>query len=134
MPQEMHTLEDIASSLASRESNRPLYTFVVPKGIAATTGIGTIGLVELTTGELMSAQARGGDNRMAMGFELAKESWRRANERKLSTADGSVDALWGDMGAGMSKLRTLVTQAYADIHNPKPDEAEAFLASRSVSV
>lgn len=131
----VHSLEDIAAALdAGRSSQRPLYTYRVPLSISKLTGVMTVALVELTSQELIVAQARGGTDRVAMGFEVAKEAWRKVNDRRISTADGTADTEWARTDMGWSKLRTLIASAYADIHNPKTEENENFLESRSVSV
>ncbi len=130
----VHSIDEITQALAAREADRPIYTYTIPKVLAQLTGVVTIGMVELTTQEMIMAQQRGGEQRLAVGFELAKAAWRRKNDERLSLGDGSVDLAWASNKPGMTKLRTLLTQAYADLHNPKEDENAAFLASQSVQI
>lgn len=129
----VHSLEDIHSALAPK-SNRIVYTYTVPKEIASLCGVSSVGLVELTPNEMLLAQARGGDDRGQILFEMVKESWRRVDGRPIFTGDGSADVAWGSDKPGMNKLRTLLTSAFNKINNPEKTDNESFLASVSVTV
>lgn len=129
----VHSLEDIHAAIAKRDE-RVVYTFTVPPQIAQETGVKTIGLVELTPQELLIAQARGGSDQRAMGFECVKESWRAINGKRITTGDGSADVEWAKSAPGWAKLRTLIAQAHASLHNPSDAEMGAFLLSRSATV
>ena len=130
----VHSIDEITQALGQREAERPMYTYTVPKALAELTGVRTIGIVELTTQEMVMAQQRSSGPSLSTGFELAKACWRRLNNERLTLADGSVDIEWASQKPGRSKLRTLITQAYADVHNPKEAENQDFLASQSVSI
>lgn len=128
------SVEDITDALQARSSKRVLYTFTVPPKLAAETGVKTLGLVELTAGEMELATARAGENKLAMGHELAKECLRAVDGKFVSTGDGSADAWWGSTESGYSKLRALVFTAYAKLHNPEATDAAAFLESQTARV
>jgi hypothetical protein len=132
------SIQEVAAALeAARNPSagaRPLYVYTVPPAIAAVTGVTHVGLVELTPGEMLTAQRRGGGDQGATLFEMIKESWRRVNDRAIHTGDGSADLEWGKDAPGYSKLRTLLATAYNSIHNPTPTENGAFLATQTVTV
>jgi hypothetical protein len=128
----VHSLEDIHRAISSADE-RPIYTYKIPPSIARSTGVTSVGLVELTPKEMIAAEGRG-TSRSEVAFELVKESWRRIDGRPITTGDGSTDVEWARSGAGWTKLRTLVGQAYNRIHNPEAAENEAFLASEAVSI
>lgn len=132
-PSNVHSIEDITSALEA-PAKRVVYTFDVPKAIAQLTGVKTVGIVELTPQEMMTAQARGGASNIGTGFELAKECWRRLDGKPIHTGDGTADVAWSKDAPGWSKLRSLIAQAYQDVHNPAKEEADTFLASRSVKL
>lgn len=125
----VHSLQDIGDALAARNENRVIYTYTVPKKLAAECGVSSIGVVELTPDEMLRAQARSGGNQVAVGFELSKECLRRVDGKPVHLGDGSADVAW----AKNAKLRTLIAQAYSDVHNPSKDDSDSFLDSRSVS-
>jgi hypothetical protein len=128
-----HSIEDIHSALAAAD-HRTLFTYQVPKDIAAMTGVKSVGMVELAPKDMIAAQRRGGEDKAAIMFELVKESWRRVNDKVITTGDGSADIEWCRTEPGWTKLRTLLSQAYAKIHNPKDSENADFLASETVSL
>lgn len=132
-PAKIHSLEDIHNALAPK-NERPLFVYKVPAGIAANTGVSSVGLVELSPNEMILVQRRGGDDKAAIMFEMVKESWRMMNGAPITTGDGSADAAWSREGVGWTKLRTLLTSAMNKIHNPTKDDNDAFLASESVQV
>ncbi len=122
-------------SLGPQRGPRGLHTFKVPKRIADISGVSTIGIVEITAREhnMAMQRAKDGNSQMASGaiagYELALESLRMVNDQKVTTADGSADAIWNACG---QPLRELVTMAYGEVNNPKKDEAEDFLKSRGL--
>lgn len=117
-----------AVTATSPEGNvRPLYVYVTPQRLHAVAK--SVGLVELTAEEELMAAKRANNNPVRLAYELAKESMRQFDGRPVSLADGSADTAWNVMGP---VLRTLVITAYQEIHNPKEDDASAFLASREV--
>jgi hypothetical protein len=129
MTDAVQSLEDIRQALSAPE-NRVVYTYKLPASLTKLTGISSIGIVELTPSEIILAKARGGEDQFAVGLETIKEAWRRVDGRRLSTADGSVDVEWGKNAPGWSKLRTLLGLAYNELHNPKKEDADDFLASQ----
>ena len=117
------------------DQNRQLYRYQVPPGLAKTTGVHEVALVELTSGEEIMAAGRAQGSPLRLAFELAKESVRQINgNENINTGDGSSDAFWGRRVPGMSKLRQMVLSAYGEIHNPEVDAVQSFLKSRQVTV
>lgn len=118
---------------AGRRLTRAVYEYDVPLSLQIE-GISAIGLVELTANDELMAANRASGASVQLAYELAKESVRlavRGNSRQnVSTADGTADVLWAKMGA---PLRSLVLQAYAEIHTPRREDVSSFLASRRVT-
>jgi hypothetical protein len=123
-PQHVRSVADIQA--IRRE--RVVYTYTVPSELASL-GISSVGLVELTAEEEQMAIKRARGDQFRLAGELVKESLREIDGKRVSLADGSVDAAWNRMPA---KIRSLVLQAYAQIHNPPEGAAEGFLQSRQV--
>jgi hypothetical protein len=119
-----------AESVARRaDEGRLVYWYDVPLELAESTGVRSVGLVELTSGEELMAGRRA-TSAVQLAYELAKECLRHSDDALLSTADGSLDAWWARRTPGMSQLRALVVTAYGQIHQPKTPDTEAFLSSR----
>ncbi len=130
-PTNLHDAED---AFVRADAKRPIYTYDVPPDLARESGITTLGLTEVTSGEEMNATRRADGDQVRLAFELAKESVRRCDDERLSTADNTSDAFWARQTPGMSRIRQLILAAYGQIHNPTSGEAESFLGSRRVSV
>lgn len=114
------------------QQNRPVYYFTIPASLQGAAGIKEVGLVELTGDEEANVGKRMGMNAgTSLAFELAKESLRRLNGVKVTTADGSADIAWNQMCAA---LRSLVLQEYVRLHTPGDDDAKAFRESRRVEL
>lgn len=127
----MSSIEQELSERAAARDNRPIYLFTVPPKIAAESGVSKIGLVELLGSEELTVTKRAHGENIAAAFELAKESLRRVDNKKVSTFDGSTDKFWETTKPA---LRLLILQAYNSIHQPSQDELQAFLGSREVQV
>lgn len=119
------------AQLANRTTNRPLYIFDVPEKVVERSGIRKIGLIELTAEEELLATKRSHNDMARLAFELAKESLRQIDGKPVSTADGTADVVWNNMGAA---LRTLIIGAYQSIHNPTEVDAMSFMKSRQVTL
>jgi hypothetical protein len=113
---------------------RVVHWFDVPVGLVAETGIQKIGLVELTSGEEMTATRRSHQDPIALAFELAKESVRWVNDTPVNTADGTADSFWARQQAGTAKLRQCILAAYGVVHNPTHNDLADFLKSRRQAV
>ncbi len=122
--------------VARREANRTIYTFTIPKHLQGETDsppgrvkIETVGIVELTGGEELSATKRATNDLIAGQFELAKESLRMVNGKPVHTWDGSADIAFNQSDP---RVRTLIMNAYRRIHEPEKKDLDTFLGSVSV--
>ena len=106
---------------------RVVYTYDVPEGMHSE--IETVGLVELTAEDEISATRRARSDQIRLAFELAKQSFRYVNGEEVKLANGTADKAWNLMG---SQLRNLVLQAFTEIHTPQDDAVDSFRASRRV--
>lgn len=111
--------------------SRPEYTYDLPEALAKSIGITSITLVELTSDEEMMAARRAAGDQVRLAWELPKESLRGVSGKRVGAADGSIDAAWNGLHP---KARSLVMQAYNDLHNPAQEDVKTFLASRQVTV
>lgn len=112
------------------ERPRAVHTFTIPSSLRAHATFDSIGLVELTGEEELTAQKACGGEIIHLAHHLAKASWRFAGDKKLSFADGSIHKEWSSLHP---KIRTLVIRAYHSIHNPGDDAVEDFLSSHAMS-
>jgi hypothetical protein len=128
-----NNLAAVEAAFEGRTKQRVFHWYTIPASIAEKTGVTKIGLVELFSGEEIQAarRSKGGMQDIETAYELAKESLRWVDEKRVSTADGSVDAFWGGNTEGLTYLRQLVIGAYSQIHNPKAVDVRDFLASHS---
>ena len=140
-PTELQDLGGFQQRLDRREAARQIYWYDIPKGIATSTGVTRIGLVELTSDEYLMAANRCQNNLGRLSLELVKESVHKVDTgtmqapsiRSINTGDGSADMFWNQMRKGMSKLQSLANMAYGKIHNNTSDEVEYFLASEETT-
>lgn len=109
---------------------RVLYLYDVPDSLSGF-GVKEVGLVELTAEEEMMATRRCRGDAVRLGFELAKEALRRVDGRSVSTSVGSTDSAWNQMHP---KVRSLVVQAYNDLHGTKQEETASFIRSRRAHI
>jgi hypothetical protein len=112
-----------------KSSSRPVFVYDMPEGVIDT--IKSVGLVELTAEEELTATKRSRGDHMRLAYELAKQCLVEVNGAPVSLGDGSADKVWGSMGP---KARNLVLTAYAEMHAPAEDMAQLFLKSRKVRV
>lgn len=134
---EVQSLQDAESIIKAVQTQRTVYWFKVPKKLAAKAGVKKLGFVELQAHEeLMCAnRAVNSDNpEVSLGFELAKESLRYADDKQLSTGEGTTDIFWGGNLPGLSKIRQLVLGAYGHIHAPDKEDAKDFLESMETQI
>jgi len=110
---------------------RPVISFTLPAKVASEAGFTTVGLVELTAGEELMATKRCGNDPIRLAFELAKESLRVLDGRRVSTGDGTADQAWEKMHP---RARNLIVRAFGEVHNPSMDDVVGFLASRQTTV
>lgn len=110
---------------------RTVHTFTIPVSLRGLAGFESIGLVELTGEEELTAQKACNGEVIHLAAHLTKASWRFAGAQKLSYADGSIHKAWSALHP---KIRTLVIRAYHSIHNPGDEEVEDFLSSREMNV
>lgn len=116
---------------AARPQSRTVYTYTMPAGLAQESGFQSIGMVELTGDEERNATKRVFNEPMRLAQELPIESVRTINGKPVSTADGSAESAWSKMPP---KVRSLVTQAYGVLHQPKTSDVQSFLDSVKVQV
>lgn len=128
------TPEQIDAAARKAAAARETYWFDVPATLAATTGVTKVGLIELRSGEELMATRRSGGDPIRLALELARESLRHINDKRLSTGDLSADEFWESEKRGMAALRTLVLAAYNKIHAPARDDVASFLGSQKISV
>lgn len=112
-------------------SDRAKYTYAVPKHLAQHHGVSSVTLVELTAEEELLATNRARNDVARLAFELAKQSLVALDGRPLSTVDGSLDSQWQKLHP---KIRSLVMNAYGQLHQTNHEETAAFLQSRQVEV
>ncbi len=118
-------------------ADRPIYRYTVPERLAKKTGIKKIGIVEITAREHEMAIKRvaSTDSAAAVAtmasYQLALQCLVEVNDKRVSVADGSADAVWG---ACNQAVRDLVAMAYNDVNGTEGDENADFLKSRTVSV
>ena len=127
----MSDATSVGSIKAAAQVQRESYDFMIPQKLHPLTDIRKITIVPLTADEEMQATRRAQNDPIRLAFELAKESLRALNDKPLSSADGSLDLAWNRMSP---KIRSLVMTAYASVHQPDSESAEAFIASRTVTV
>lgn len=108
------------------QHQRPIHNFKIPERLQ-TYGIESLGMVELTANEEIAATKRSNNNAMQLAYELAKESLRMVNGKRVATHDGTADTAFNNMHP---MVRTLVAQAYSAIHSPKDEDSKDFLSSR----
>lgn len=125
----MSGVESKVAEAEAKKSSRPIFEFDLPPSLS--NGYVTIGMVQLSAREeLMSAKrAQGDTHRIAL--ELTKEAIREVDGKRVTTADGTVDDI---VEKADPRVRQLMMQAYADIHNPSDQEEAVFLKSRRVKV
>lgn len=121
----------IADRIAAAADERALHEYKVPEKLGSRYGVRSIAVVELTGEEEILASKRAHDDRYRLANELAKQSLAQVNGQRVSLSDGSTDRWWRQMGP---KVRTLVIQAYADVHAPDEGDTSGFLASRETKV
>ena len=126
----MNEEKSISQGIPRDSHERTLHKYQVPERMWEL-GVKEIGLVELTANEELMASKRTRTDLTRLGFELAKESLRFVDGKKLLTADGSADRGWDVIHP---KIRNLVIQAYGDIHQPKSEDVAGFLQSHKVVV
>lgn len=125
---------DIDQIFRTREVSRPVFWYDVPEKLGVAVGVGRLGLVELSTQEVLNTTKRAAGDQIAMAFELAKEALRYVDQRRILTADGTADEFWASQTPGMSKLRQLVIAAYGQIHSPLKEDVLGFLASQTIKI
>jgi hypothetical protein len=116
---------------ASGQNQRQTYSYKVPPKLAASTGIESVTLVELTADEEIAAAKRSRNDNVRLAYELVKSSLVGVNGKQVSLADGTADAAWNRMDP---KVRALALQAYASLHNAEEEDVADFINSRSVNV
>lgn len=121
--------DPIQQKVTEAKKTRPIFEFDIPEPLAD--GIKKVGLIELTADEELQATRRSRGDTHRLAYELAKQSLSEVNGEKVGLANGSVDKAWNDMSP---KIRNLVLTAYAELHAPPENAAEAFLKSRKVKV
>lgn len=127
----MSEVTSVGQIRAAAQVSRESYDFLVPPKLHTITEIRKITIVPLTADEEMQATRRAQNDPIRLAFELVKESVRAINDRPVGLADGSLDLAWNRMNP---KIRSLVMNAYAHVHQPDAESAEAFIASRTVTV
>jgi len=115
----------------TQKTSRAVNTFDVPERIAAQAGVKSIGMVALTADEELVCFKRAKGENAKLAMEMSKTSLVEADGKPLSQADGTVDTFWKNLHP---KLRSLVMQAYAEIHAAEEEDTESFLKSRQVRV
>lgn len=126
-------MQDIVEKrLAALKRDREVHTFEIPPGMCGPE-YKSVSLLELTADEELLAAKRSKDSSGALrlGYELAKQSLCEVNEQPVSLNDGTADRAWNHMPP---KVRSLVVQAYAELHSPPEEATDAFLKSRQVRV
>lgn len=108
---------------------RTIHTYQLPKTYGD--DITSVGLVELTAAEELSATKRAKGDMFRTAYELAKQSLVQVNGEAVRSSDATVDAAWERMNP---KVRNLVLSAYQEIHTPGEDDAANFLKTRTVQV
>lgn len=109
---------------------RPVHTFTFSKKLA-TTEVGSIGLVQLTSDEEIMATKRAANNAANMAQNLVLQSLAEVNGKPVTLADGSTDVVWKKFSP---KQRGLMLAAYAELHTPDDSDVEDFLKSQKVQV
>lgn len=110
---------------------RPVHTFNVPESLAASTGVKSVGMVELNALDELQAAKKAKGDAMRLAYELAKSALVEVNGEKLSAGDGSLESAWLRMNP---KVRNLVLAAYGELHSPPDGSVDDFLKSRQVKV
>lgn len=126
----MEVNEQNLSKGMPRAVDRALIVFELPESMHEL-GCKEIGLIELNADEELMATRRCRNDLTRLAYELSKESLRMIDGKMVKTGDGSADRAWNAMHP---KVRGLVIQAYAEVHNAKSEEAAGFLQSRKVIV
>ena len=137
MTDQVTNLASAEAFIKTAQTKRTIYWFNVPARLTAQTGYKRLGFIELLAHEEMmcaNRAANASNPEMALGFELAKEAFRRVDEQSLSTGDGTTDVFWGASTPGLSKIRQLVLAAYARIHQPESGDAADFLGSMETKI
>ena len=86
----------------------------------------SVGLVKLTADEEMRAAERSGTNIGKLASELASACLKEVDGHELDVSKGEDVIVWNRM---LPEIRSLVTTAYAKLHNAEPEEVADFLAS-----
>ena len=118
-------------ALPSVTTERTVFRFDIPERSAPDYGASSVGLVRLTGTEEMLASERADGERMALAYHLAMTALREVNGKPVSLSDGTVDEFL--LGCD-PRLRSLVLQAYAHIHNAEDDDTKDFLGSCKATV
>lgn len=113
----------------SKVKPRVKYEYTVPPSVSE--DIKTFAIHELTSDDELMATKRSRNEVARLAYELAKASLAEVNGKPVSLGDGSADKAWDDMPP---KLRSFVTQAYAECHVPSDEETADFRKSRRVKV
>jgi len=121
----------IVEKVQEAKKIRPVFVYDVPEKMAAATGTKSIGVVQLSSRDELTAakRANGDSNRLA--FELALQSLAEVDGQAVSLTDGTADKAFNEMDP---LIRNLLLNAYAQLHAPPEDVTNAFLASRRVKV
>lgn len=127
-------LHEIEQQAIRREANRTVFWYPLPTKMATALGIRKVGLIALTAREELQASARAGEGKESVGAELAKESLRYADDRKILVGDGSADEFWAQNSSAFAQLRTLIVTAYAKIHHPTPEDMSYFLDNQTTTL
>lgn len=136
VPQSLSELQ----AAAEAANSTPRHTFQFPPSLVKETGFVSVTLRELTGhDELVAAGATSmasiSHSQVAGAASIAKELAQLSLVEVVRLSGTTkVDAnnaaqVFGDLPP---KIRNLVLAAYGEIHNPRGDEVEAFLGSRSV--
>ena len=119
------------------EQQRAVYTYSVKGSLAVVVNavlsapITSMGLVELTAGEEVTASESAASTGYGALYELAKAALVEVNGTRLTHEGGHKDALWNALNP---KVRDLVIAAYRDLHQPEKEEVDSFLHSRTARV
>lgn len=122
------------AAVAASGPRREVYEYTVPEGAGIPfrgAALKSVGIVQLLLSEEEAAHNRVGVKVGNLAFALAKAAIREVNGQPVKVEDGSQDAAWSDMGP---QGRSLVMEAYVDVHSTTDQVSKSFLASRKVKV
>ena len=111
--------------------NRARYEFTFPEAVARDIGITKIVITELSANEEIRASKRAENDAFTLVQEMAKEAIKQVDDKVVSTADESVDVVWGQLGP---VGRSMVMNAIQAISQPQKADLQSFLLSRKVTV